>query len=142
MALETLFPDDRISRRAFRHMLASPNHRVIVADLAGTVAGDAVVAFRRGSTVARLYSLVVDARWRGRGLGALLLAHAEALAFANGARTMQLEVRVDNEAALALYQVGGYGRGRRLRGYYADGCDGVRLFKPLGPTGVHPPDSG
>jgi [ribosomal protein S18]-alanine N-acetyltransferase len=86
---------------------------------------------RRGSPAARLYSLVVDAASRGRGIAGLLLDDAEAIALAAGTAEIRLEVRADNAAARSLYRRSGYLEVDTRRGYYEDGADALRLRKRL-----------
>ncbi|WP_336920761.1 ribosomal protein S18-alanine N-acetyltransferase [Aquipuribacter sp. SD81] len=68
---------------------------------------------------AELQTVAVLPAARGRGLGATLLQRACARARADGARRLHLEVREDNDAALALYARAGFGRVGRRPGYYA-----------------------
>jgi ribosomal protein S18 acetylase RimI-like enzyme len=135
LALEAQFPGDRVSRASFRHWLEGANGDVwvAVAEFEGTlsVVGDALVAYRRGSDIARLMSLVSDPGQRRRGVAAALLAVAERAAMDRGMRRMRLEVRGDNTAAIALYQRAGYRMLAHLRGYYEDGADGWRMEKRL-----------
>ena len=131
LALEALFPGDRLSRRGYRRHLASPRAWLGVLEEGGELRGSALCLFRAGSRTGRLYSLIVDPAQRGRGLARALLAAAEAAASARGCRCMRLEVRADNAAALALYAAAAYAPVRRLPAYYDDGCDGVRLEKRL-----------
>lgn len=133
LRLEAQFPGDRISRRQMRlHARHAGGMRVLVE---GTrLLGYALLLFRRRSRVARIYSLVVDAGQRGRGLGRELLADAEVLARRRGARALRLEVREDNAAARALYGAAGYREIARRAGYYEDGMDALRLEKPLAPV--------
>src|SRR5215472_1113307 len=56
---ERVFAGDRVSRRGFRRFLSSPRAALIVAAEDGVLAGYALVLFRAGSVVARLYSLAV-----------------------------------------------------------------------------------
>jgi ribosomal protein S18 acetylase RimI-like enzyme len=44
---------------------------------------------------------------------------------------LRLEVRIDNAAAIGLYERSGYRRGKRLPHYYEDGADGWRYEKSL-----------
>jgi ribosomal protein S18 acetylase RimI-like enzyme len=126
------FDGDRLSRAQYRRHLASPRAALLVADAAGTeLCGSALVFFRRGSTLARLYSIATAAAARGRGIGARLLAAAEQAAHARGCRALRLEVRVDNAAAIALYERAGYRRIGRYRHYYEDGADAWRYEKSL-----------
>lgn len=133
LALEAGFPGDRLSPRQYRHHLRNPRARLRVAEVDGVVAGASLVLRRAGSAAARLYSLVVDPALRGHGLGRALVADALAVAAAGGAGRLDLEVRADNAAAIALYAALGFTRVRRLPGYYDDGCDGLRLSRPLAP---------
>lgn len=134
LALEAQFPGDRLSARQFRRHLASPSAHLRVIDAGTTLAGYALVFRRRGSTVARLYSIAVDPSVRGRGIGAALLADAEAVERAAGATALRLEVRIDNAAAIALYRSRGYREFGRHAGYYADGVDALRMEKALQPA--------
>lgn len=131
LALEARFPGDRLSARQFRRHLQSPSARLRVLD---DGCGYALVFVRRGSRVARLYSIAVDPAARDRGLGALLLADAEAVAEVLGATRLRLEVRVDNIAAIALYRARGYVEFGRHHAYYADGADALRFEKRLAPA--------
>jgi ribosomal protein S18 acetylase RimI-like enzyme len=98
----------------------------------GELAGYALVVFRRGSRVARLYSIAVDPAARRLGLGRQLLRSAEQAAVAVGAEEMRLEVRADNGAAIAAYEGAGYQPIGRYSDYYEDRADALRLAKRLG----------
>jgi ribosomal protein S18 acetylase RimI-like enzyme len=133
-----VFTSDRISRRSFREFLASPRAILRVAEVAGEVAGYYLVLFRQGTAAARLYSLAVAPHWQGHGLGARLLANAEAAAYAAERAVLRLEVEVSNAPAHALYRRAGYRAVEKLPGYYESGEDGVRLEKPLRAETVPP----
>lgn len=134
LALEAQFPGDRLSARQFRRHLASASARLRVVDGDASLAGYALVFRRRGSRIARLYSIAVDPLARGRGTGSLLLADVEALARADGASALRLEVRLDNQAAIALYRARHYREFARLHGYYDDGIDALRFEKRMAET--------
>ena len=127
------FRGDRLSARQFRHHQRNPAAWFAVAGPPGDPQGMALVFFRRGSRVARLYSILVAPAARGRGLGLRLLRAAEAAAQRRGCRELRLEVRVDNATALGLYEGAGYRRLARLPRYYEDGGDGWRHARRLGP---------
>ena len=127
------FAADRLSRRSFRRLMASASVRLRVAGPPGALLGYCMVLFRRGATVARLYSIAVAKAARGAGLAAALMADAERLAAARRCRALRLEVREDNAAALRLYRRLGYRPIGRRQGYYADGGDALRLEKALDP---------
>ena len=128
LALEARFPGDRITPRQFLHHMTSRSARLRVVD---DVSGYALVFLRRGSTLARLYSIAVDPTARGRGLGHALLADAERAARAGGADRLRLEVRVENTAAIALYLSRGYEEFGRYINYYDDGSDALRFERRL-----------
>jgi predicted GNAT family acetyltransferase len=95
------------------------------------VVGDAVVSYRRGFHAARLYSLVTDPGWQGRGVGRALMAAAEAHALERGLVSMRLEVRVDNVRAIAFYRSLGYEDVGLTHDFYEDHSDALRMRKRL-----------
>ena len=132
VALEcATFEADRISRAQWRRHIASDTACVLVAGARGRIEGAAVVFHRRNSRRARLYSLAVAEASRGRGLARALLAAAETEALGRGCDALDLEVRTDNPAAIALYEQQGYRRVARLPAFYEDGADGWRYTRNL-----------
>jgi len=133
LALEhSAFTTDHLSPRQYRHHLNNAGAEVLAACDGSGLLGKAVVFFRSGSRIARLYSIAVDHAARGRGIGEALLAAAEAGARARGAARMRLEVRQDNPGAMRLYERCGYVRFGMRPGYYEDGADAWRYEKNLG----------
>jgi ribosomal protein S18 acetylase RimI-like enzyme len=129
--LELVFPSNMLSRRSLRRLLRSPSAEVIAALRSGFLAGNAIVLFRMGSAVARLYSIAVAPELHRRGIGGRLLAKAETIAQLRGCHTIRLEVGVDNHAAIRLYHNRGYREFGRRCGYYEDGADALRFEKQL-----------
>lgn len=144
LALERNFPTDRFSARAVRYLLQARNAVVWAAEDRRPAQGQSgrgerpprvvaalVLLVRRRSGVARVYSVAVSRRVRGRGLGAALLRTAEREARRRGRRIMSLEVRQSNRTARKLYASLGYRPHRRLPDYYEDGAPALRLRKHL-----------
>jgi ribosomal protein S18 acetylase RimI-like enzyme len=129
-----VFATDRLSRRSLQRFLKSPTAEVIVAQDGARVAGTAIVLFRPRSVIARLYSIAVVPDMGGRGVGAMLLAAAEAATVARGCRAVRLEVHLTNHAAISRYRKSGYREFGRVRGYYEDGGDALRFEKRLVPN--------
>jgi ribosomal-protein-alanine N-acetyltransferase len=132
VALEnSVFSSDRMSTRQWRHHLRNPGAEILVAARASDIVAAAVLFFRPGSHLARLYSIAVSAAARGFGVGARLLAAAERAARARGCVALRLEVRSDNPAARSLYERRGYERFGVRKNYYEDGQDALRYEKTL-----------
>ncbi|MBV9218371.1 MAG: GNAT family N-acetyltransferase [Methylobacteriaceae bacterium] len=128
---EQAFTHDRSSRSSLRRFLFSRSCEFLVASLGERIAGYALILFRAGAAVARLYSIAIDARVGRRGIGRRLLGVCEAVAVERGCASLRLEVRPDNERAIALYLSAGYQSFGRHEAYYADGAPALRLQKPL-----------
>jgi ribosomal protein S18 acetylase RimI-like enzyme len=126
-----VFATDRLSRRSLQRLLGSPSAEVILACENGALAGTAIVLFRAGSNVARLYSIAVAPHQGGRGVAQRLLAAAETAALARDCSVIHLEVHVGNHAAIARYRKSGYREFARVPHYYEDGGGALRFEKRL-----------
>lgn len=136
LALEAVFPSDRMSRRSIRRFLRTPTARVLVAEgTAGAVLGNLIGLRRAGSRAMRIYSVVVAPEARGLGIGGRLVEALQAMAADEACDRVTLEVRADNRAARTLYARLGYRQTASLPGYYEDGADGLRLSRDLAATG-------
>ena len=126
-----VFATDRLSRRSLRHLLHAPTAEVLVAEADGRFAGTAIVLFRAGSRLARLYSVAVAPHMGGRGIASLLLDAAEDRARARKCRAIRLEVHETNHRAISRYHKSGYREFGRYPTYYEDGGDALRFEKPI-----------
>ncbi|MFC3653031.1 GNAT family N-acetyltransferase [Dyella humi] len=130
---QATFDSDRISRAQFRRHLDSDSARVLVASANHRrFLGTAMVFFRKGSRMARLYSIASLPEARGKGVGTALIEAAEAAALQRRCQVLRLEVRTDNESAIRLYERLGYRRiGPIEKRFYEDGSDAFRYEKAL-----------
>lgn len=129
---EATFDTDRLSRAQYRKHLDSETAQVLVASANHRrFLGTAVVFYRKGTTVARLYSIATKPQARGKGVGSALIEAAEDAARTRGCRALRLEVRKDNGVAIRLYERMGYHRIGEYAKYYGDGADALRLEKTL-----------
>ncbi|WP_066959629.1 GNAT family N-acetyltransferase/peptidase C39 family protein [Microbulbifer sp. Q7] len=128
---EASFRGDRLSRRRFRHWLKTDNRVFLVAEQAGCLLGYALVLLRRGTRLARLYSLAVAPAGRGKGIGKALLSAAEDASSRSGRLYMRLEVAEHNTAAIALYQQLGYRTFGSYSNYYEDAGNALRMQKRI-----------
>jgi ribosomal-protein-alanine N-acetyltransferase len=126
------FTTDHLSRRQYRQHLHSATGDVLAAVDADGLVGKAVVFYRAGSDIARLYSIAVAERARGRGVAKALLAAVEAAVLQRRCKRLRLEVRKDNVTAIAMYERLGFHRFGEKPGFYEDGADAWRYEKPLG----------
>ncbi|RDS81622.1 GNAT family N-acetyltransferase [Dyella monticola] len=134
VALEqATFDSDQISRAQFRRHLDSDSARVLVASAnRRRFLGTAMVFFRKGSRVARLYSIASLPQARGKGVGTALIEAAEATARQRHCHMLRLEVRTDNHSAIRLYERLGYERlGPVKKRFYEDGSDAFCYAKTL-----------
>lgn len=126
------FHGDRLGRRQFRHLLGpGANARTMVLVNGARILGYVMLLFRRGSRLARLYSIAVDPNARGRGVGRVLLNAAEQQAVERNCTGLRLEIRKDNAASIGLFNSSGYARIGEYPDYYEDGMDAWRYEKRL-----------
>ncbi len=123
------FQTDRLSRRSFKRWLRHPGCVFLVSAGEDGLGGYILVILRRGTRLARLYSVAVDPAQRGQGLAARLIAEAEREARGAGALYMRLEVAGNNDGAIRLYRKLGYQTFGLYRDYYEDHTDALRMEK-------------
>ncbi|MDX1400065.1 MAG: peptidase C39 family protein, partial [Oceanospirillum sp.] len=90
-----------------------------------------LLLFRRGTGLARLYSIAVSPSHQGQGIAGVLLETLEQEAAERHQVFMRLEVRQDNLTAIALYEKRGYRRFGMIKDYYEDGQAALRMEKRL-----------
>lgn len=125
------FSSDRLSARQWKHHLGSARAGVLVVERDGRLRAAAVLFFRKGSPLARLYSLAVATELRGRGIGEILLDACEGEVVGRGRTRLHLEVRSDNRPAQRLYERRGYRMFASRPGYYEDGAAALCYQKAL-----------
>lgn len=72
---------------------------------------------------AQITTIAVDRDYRGRKLGAFLLEYAITLAASYHVDVVSLEVKIDNEPAIRLYESFGFNYGGIRKDYYGPGKD-------------------
>lgn len=130
-AVETaVFPDDAWSREQFWQELAQPTRHYVVARAEGEVEGYAGVLVMAPD--ADIQTIAVRADRQGRGVARALMDAVLSHIDASGATHTMLEVRADNEPALALYRRRGFVPISERRRYYPDGTDAVIMRRARG----------
>src|SRR5262245_60282341 len=74
------FDMDRLSRRSLRNFILNPKGALIVADRGDDLAGYALLTFRSGTAMARLYSIAVSPEASRSGVGRTLMEACERIA--------------------------------------------------------------
>lgn len=118
---QDMFGTESWSERSYRDEIADAHNRYYVAveDPDGRLLGWAGVLVVAGA--ADILTVGVVPAARRRGLARRMLAALYAEARRRGAAEIFLDVRVDNEAAIALYRAEGFEELGRRRGYYEAG---------------------
>lgn len=98
---------------AFERIDADQNHELIVAEMNGEVIGTLHLIFLPsisylGGTRSQVESVRVDSRYRGKGIGAQMMAHAIQRAKEHGAHVMQLTSHETRKDAHRFYEKLGF----------------------------------
>ncbi|MCC6285309.1 MAG: GNAT family N-acetyltransferase [Phycisphaerales bacterium] len=135
---ETL--DETFNKRQVKSLILNPRAPVAVAEIEGRVMGWSVGLTRqhRRSRSGRLYAIAVHPDAQGRHIGRLLAEHTLGELASQGIARIYLEVRQDNETAIALYHRLGFQVRRALPNYYGSGRHGWRMRRETGaPDSMH-----
>lgn len=125
------FDSDRISSRSFRRFITEKRSDLVLVEHDGSVVGYFLLIYRRGTSLARLYSLAVDPDKRKRGIAELLMSAAEKAASARNCVLLRLEVRFDNLSAIRLYQKLNYHEFAVKHDFYEDHSDAICMQKQI-----------
>ena len=125
------FTTDRISLRSFKRFITEKRSDLLLVERAGQAVGYFLLLYRRGTSLARLYSLAVDPACRKQGIAELLMQHAEKAAAARNCVLLRLEVRYDNAAAIHLYQKLNYHEFAVKHDFYEDHSDAICMQKQI-----------
>jgi ribosomal-protein-alanine acetyltransferase len=125
------FSADKLSRRSFQRLIKHGHASLLMAFSDNETAGYTLVLYRKGTHLARLYSLAVLPQMRGRGIARQLLQDAEKTAREQLCIFMRLEVNVSNQNAIALYRQSGYHSIGTIEDYYEDGANALKMEKPI-----------
>jgi ribosomal protein S18 acetylase RimI-like enzyme len=125
------FETDRLSRRSFQNFIKPGAHDLWVLSSEEKLLGYALILYRAGTNLARLYSIALLPAAQGKGYAKQLLHFAQTKASDKYCAYMRLEVNIENEPARNLYEQYGYRVIGRIRAYYEDGSDALRMEKRI-----------
>ena len=130
--LENLgFTTDRFSRSQLHYLVSKAQGICLVEESRSRLLGMLILLWRKNSGSGCIYSIVVDPKAQGKGLGRRLMREAERIARQRGLKRLTLQVRIDNMVAIRLYEGLGYKRAGLIRDYYSDGGAAIHFRKPL-----------
>ena len=104
--------------------------QIVATDFTGRIIGYLAGAKLPNSHASVHLFCVADGH-RGNGLGGLILDRFKQTALMEGYRTIQLEVREDNDSAYRFYSNRGFVPVERLDNFYNDGSSGIRMVCDL-----------
>jgi len=127
-------PYRQASRASLRRSLSSRHQSVWVVDAprGSPTRLAALLVLWRFPHRWRVYDVAAHPASQGKGLGTLLMHHAEALAAKAGADWMSLEADPKEPHLVAWYKHQGYRIVAKLPQYYHNGNAAVRMLKRLG----------
>lgn len=125
------FSSDQLSVRSFRRFITEKRSDLSVLEVNAKLAGYFLLIYRRGTSLARLYSIAVDPAFRKQGLAEQLMAEAEQQAANRHCALLRLEVRKDNIAAIKLYQKLQYHEFAIKHDFYEDHSDAICMQKQI-----------
>ena len=128
---EQSFSQDRLSSRSLKRWLSASHGLLMVAEVNSELVGYGLVWCHKGTRLARLYSLAVLASQQGKGVASQLLIALENETVKRGRSFMRLEVAVNNQAAIRLYEKHGYHVFGHYSDYYDDHSDALRMQKTI-----------
>ncbi len=130
-AIETsVFEVDPWSAEQFWGELAQSTREYVVAEDAGAIVGYAGAYLLPPDS--DVQTIAVSPTAQGRGVGRLLLEELIAIAMRHDCAQLLLEVRSDNESAIAMYEKFGFESISKRRDYYATGVDALIMrLRPL-----------
>lgn len=125
------FETDRLNAAHLRRFIHSSTSLTLVCEDHQQIIADAIILFRKRSTIARLYSIAVHPDRQGHGYATLLHQAIEAAAQQHSCKEIRLEVRYDNPQAIHFYTQLGYTRLGEYKQFYEDGANALRMIKVL-----------
>lgn len=108
----------------------NPYANYFVLDINGEVRG--YIGLWITYEVADVINFYVDEAYQGAGFGSLILQFVVELCELSGVEKISLEVRVNNEKAIALYKKFGFVLSHVRKEYYSDKTDAYVLIKKVG----------
>ena len=121
------FGKDAYDRKLFAEYHHKCGELFLVALAPSRICGYMITCIRGDRNGAEVISLAVDPHFRGRGVASALMAGTMRRLRRRSIPKASLTVKETNRRARRFYERWGFRRVRRVRGYYEDGRDGIRM---------------
>ncbi len=132
--IESVCFDDPWPQEDFRRLLRQPFCDILVLESnAEAICGFSIS--RYSPPLAEIIDIAILPEDRRKGYAEALLQSVTRHSVAHHCRTLLLEVRCSNQAAISLYKRNGYTELDRIEEYYADGEDGLLLRYQISDAG-------
>lgn len=128
---ELCFKTDRLSKRSFQSFISNSKADLLLVTHDEEIIGYGLVLYKRGSSLARLYSIAINPKFSGQGVGKKLLTKLEECAVNKRAAFMRLEVASKNINAQKLYKSMDYYQFQLKKDYYESHDDALCFEKIL-----------
>lgn len=115
------------SESSFRDIISGTATNVLVLRQGPDICGYA--AYMIAADEAELLSIAVDKAARGRGYGRILFSEMKKLATQRGAKSLYLDVRAGNDAAIKLYESFGMETVSRRKNYYDAPIEDALIYR-------------
>ncbi|MDD2387758.1 MAG: N-acetyltransferase [Bacteroidales bacterium] len=121
------FAMDAFSQRQIKYLITKAKSFFVVAENNNKIVASMVLLNRQNYSNLRLYSIVVDEKFRGHGVARQLMDYAITKAVKLNKKAISLEVRIDNFNAIVFYERYGFIKSSILKSYYEDETDAWRM---------------
>ena len=126
---QSSFTSDAYSQERFENLYKKHPDDFVVAENANNIVGY-IIAYDKGGSV-DFNSMAVDKKYRGLGIGRLLVNFMLDRFKKDGLKKASLEVRATNEIAISFYKNLGFEIEEIIESYYPDGGNAYRMVKTL-----------
>ncbi|PTN08355.1 GNAT family N-acetyltransferase [Mangrovibacterium marinum] len=126
------FDAEAFTRRQLRYLLSQAKGYFLLRRQESRISAFMILLKKKNSSGMRLYSIAVNPRFRGQGLGRIMLAEALKRAAADGFKYLTLEVSEENKPAVTLYLQQGFEVFGERRAYYKNGSTALLMRKAVG----------
>ena len=127
----TCFVNDAFSNRQISYLVSKAKGIFYIAEYNGITAGYISLITNKRTNSGRVYSVAVHPDYRGLGIAESLVDRAIDFTRQEQLKSVFLEVRTDNTAAISLYEKKGFVKRFVIPYYYEDGSDGYSYVLPL-----------